>query len=177
MRVATPDDVPAIQALMRESIRQIFPRFYAPHQIEPSVRYIGALDTMLVDDGTYFVEYDESGLIACGGWSRRHKLYAGSGTATDDARLLDPATEPAPVRAMFVRGDRTRRGLGTRILQACEDAARAEGFTKLTLLATLPGLQLYRAWGFEELETLDIPLEDGTLVAGVRMQKPIEPRQ
>ncbi len=77
---------------MKASIREIFPRFYTPEQIGPSVRYIGHLDTMLVDDGTYFVEEDETGLIACGGWSRRDKLYAGSGSADDDARLLDPAT-------------------------------------------------------------------------------------
>ena len=173
MRLATPEDAERIERLMKVSIREIFPRFYAPEQIEPCVRYIGHLDRMLVDDGTYLVEEDESGLIACGGWSRRHRLYAGSGSADDDARLLDPATEPAPVRAMFVRGDRTRRGLGTRILEECEAAARAEGFTTLTLMATLPGLQLYSAWGFETIEELDIPLEDGTLVAGVRMEKPI----
>jgi GNAT superfamily N-acetyltransferase len=171
VRLATRDDVAAIEALMRASIRDLFPHFYAPEQVGPCVRYIGQLDTMLVDDGTYFVEQDESGLIACGGWSRRHKLYAGSGSSDADARLLDPATEGAPVRAMFVRGDRTRRGLGTRILEECEAAARAESFTKLTLMATLPGLPLYSAWGFDTLEELDIPLEDGTLVAGVRMEK------
>ena len=173
MRLATRDDVDSIEALMKASIRDLFPRFYAPEQIEPCVRYIGHLDTMLVDDGTYFVEEDETGLIACGGWSRRHKLYAGSAAQEEDVRLLDPATEPAPVRAMFVRGDRTRRGLGTRIFEACERAARAEGFTKLALMATLPGVPLYRALGFEPLEEVDIPLEDGTLVAGVRMTRPV----
>src|SRR5688500_14388182 len=156
---------------MRASILAIFPHFYPPAKIEPCARYIGQLDTMLVDDGTYFVEEDETGLIACGGWSRRYKLYAGSGSSDDDVRLLDPATEGAPVRAMFVRGDRTRRGLGTRILEECEAAARAEGFTRLTLMATLPGLRLYSAWGFATLEEVDIPLEDGTLVAGARMEK------
>lgn len=158
---------------MKASIREIFPRFYAPEQIEPCIQYIGHLDTMLVDDGTYFVEEDETGVIACGGWSRRFKLYAGSGSADDDERLLDPASEPARVRAMFVRGDRTRRGLGTRILEECEAAAKAEGFTELTLMATLPGLQLYSAWGFTTVEEVDMPLEDGTLVAGVRMERPV----
>ena len=173
MRLATRDDVPVIEALMKASIRELFPRFYAPDQVEPCARYIGKVDVMLVDDGTYFVAEDESGLIACGGWSRRHKLYAGSGSAVDDARLLDPSTEPAPVRAMFVRGDRTRRGLGTQILEACQAAAKAEKFTRLTLMATLPGVPLYRAWGFELLENVEIPLEDGTLVAGARMERPI----
>ena len=158
---------------MRASILAIFPHFYPPEKIEPCARYIGQLDTMLVDDGTYFVEEDETGLIACGGWSRRYKLYAGSAAQEEDVRLLDPATEAAPVRAMFVRGDRTRRGLGTRIFEACEEAARVEGFTMLTLMATLPGVPLYRALGFKPLEEVDIPLEDGTIVAGVRMERPV----
>ena len=90
-------------------------------------------------------------LVACGGWSRRDKLYTG-GDAEGDARLLDPATEPARVRAMFVRVDWTRRGLGRRILEDCEEAARAEGFTQLVLSATLAGLPLYQAFGFQEVE-------------------------
>ncbi len=158
---------------MKASIREIFPRFYPPEKVESCARYIGHLDLMLVDDGTYFVEEDDTGLIACGGWSRRYKLYAGSAEQEEDVRLLDPATEPAPVRAMFVRGDRTRRGLGTRIFEACEGAARAEGFTKLTLMATLPGVPLYRALGFEPLEEVEIPLQDGTLVTGVEMERSV----
>jgi GNAT superfamily N-acetyltransferase len=158
---------------MRASIRVHFPGFYGTERLESAVRYIGKPDRMLVDDGTFFVAEDELGLIACGGWSRRRRLYAGSGEASDDARLLDPATEPAPVRAMFVRGDWARRGLGTRILELCEAAARAEGFTRLTLMATLPGVPLYERYGFERVEELDIPLEDGTPMEGVRMERPI----
>ena len=89
-------------------------------------------------------------IVACGGWSKRNRLYTGSGAAADDGRLLDPATEPARVRAMFVRGDWTRRGLGRAILERCERDARADGFTTLALMATLPGEPLYRAYGFRE---------------------------
>jgi len=173
VRLATRSDAERIEALMKTSIREIFPRFYTPEQVDPCVRYIGHLDRMLVDDGTYYVEEDETGLIACGGWSRRYKLYAGSGSADEDDRVLEPASEAARVRAMFVRGDRTRRGLGTRILATCAAAAKAEGFRRLILMATLPGLQLYSAWGFELVEEVDIPLEDGTLVAGARMEKAV----
>ena len=110
----------------------------------------------LIDDGTYFVHEAHGDIVACGGWSRRNRLFAGLGDAGDDDRLLNPATEPARVRAMFVRSDWTRRGLGRAILEACERAARAEGFTRLALMATLPGEPLYRAYGFRATEQVMI---------------------
>ena len=142
LRVATAGDANQIDALMKASIRDLFPAVYDAAQTDSSVRFIGSVDRTLIADGTYFVVEAGGEIVACGGWSRRDKLYTGSGDAADDARLLDPATEPARVRAMFTRADWTRRGLGRRILEACEAAAHAEGFTRLALMATLPGLQL-----------------------------------
>jgi GNAT superfamily N-acetyltransferase len=113
-----------------------------------SVRHIARADPMFLADGTYFVFEIGHELVACGGWSRRARPYMGSGDAPDDDRLLDPETEAAHVRAMFVRPDWTRRGLGRRIIEACEDAAREQGFRQLDLVATLPGVPLYRACGF-----------------------------
>jgi GNAT superfamily N-acetyltransferase len=175
LRLATTDDLGAIDTLMKRSIRDHFPHFYDRRQTESSVRYIGDVDRMLVEDDTYFVIEGEDGLVACGGWSRRDKLYTGSGESAGDARLLDPATEPARVRAMFVRGDQARKGLGTRILVACEVAARAEGFRTLALMATLPGLPLYERYGFTILERVDIPMPDGVTIGGAAMEKPIDP--
>jgi GNAT superfamily N-acetyltransferase len=128
---------------------------------------------MLVDDGTYFVLESDDEIVACGGWSRRDRLFSGSASQEGRARLLDPATEPARVRAMFVRSDWTRRGLGTRILEACEAAARAEGFRMLSLMATLPGLLLYERFGFRVLERLEIELPDGVRVECATMEMPI----
>src|SRR5437867_4237898 len=128
LRLATLDDEAAIEALMKASIRDIFPNFYDARQSASSIRYVGVADRMLIEDGTYFVAEADGELVACGGWSRRDKLYTGSGASGDDTRLLDPETEPARVRAMFVRPDWTRRGLGRRILEACEAAAKADLF-------------------------------------------------
>ena len=176
LRVATPSDAEAIDALMKASIGVIFPSAYDARQTASSIRHIGAVDRMLLADGTYFVIEDEHGaIVACGGWSRRDKLYTGSGDGSDDARLLDPATEPARVRAMFVRGDQARRGLGTRILDACEAAARADGFSRLALMATLPGLPLYEHYGFRVVERVDIPLPDGIAIAGAAMEMTLRP--
>src|SRR3989442_186631 len=105
IRLATLSDADAIDALMKQSIRDIFPALYDERQTDSSARYIGEVDRMLITDGTYFVIEEEDGLVACGGWSRRDKLYTGSGLGAADARMLDPANEPARVRAMFVRGD------------------------------------------------------------------------
>ena len=141
-----------------------------------AIRRILAVDPMLLADGTYFVLESDGEAVACGGWSRRDKLYTGSGDGAEDARPLDPATEPARVRAMFVRADWTRRGLGRRILEACEDAARTEGFAELSLMATLPGLPLYLAYGFRPLEETEVAMPDGVTIACVSMTKPITPR-
>jgi GNAT superfamily N-acetyltransferase len=171
LRLATTDDEAAIDGLMKASIHDLFPHFYDAAQTEASIRYVGVADRMLIEDGTYFVADADGELVACGGWSRRDKLYTGSGEMGGEARLLDPATEPARVRAMFVRADWTRRGLGTAILRACETAARAEGFTTLALMATLPGLPLYEAFGFRVLDRTQIPLPNGLTIGGAAMEK------
>ena len=173
LRVATPGDAAAIDALMKESGAALFPRFYDERQSASAVRFVAQVDATLLEDGTYFVLEVGGELVGCGGWSRRDKLYTGSGDAEGDARLLDPVTEPARVRAMFVRADWTRRGLGRRILEACEDAARAEGFRVLGLMATMPGLPLYLAYGFEPLEETDVVMPDGVSIPCVSMEKPI----
>ena len=154
MRIATPTDAAAIDALMKASTRELFPAYYTPEQTASSIVHIARMDPMLLEDGTYFALEADGELVACGGWSRRDKLYSGSAEQEGRDRLLDPATEAAHVRAMFVRSDWTRRGLGTRILDACEAAAQGEGFRRLSLGATLPGYPLYVRFGFVEVEDI-----------------------
>lgn len=174
-RLATLDDVPQISDLMRESILAIFPGYYDEQQTASAAIYVADLDIALVEDGTYFVQEEHGEIVACGGWSRRNRLFAGAGHSDDDARLLDPATEPARVRAMFVRSDWTRRGLGRAILEACEAAARAEGFSTLALFATLPGVPLYKQFGFREIERRTVAMPDGVEADGIAMEKAIDP--
>jgi GNAT superfamily N-acetyltransferase len=128
LRFARPADAADLDTLMKASIRDLFPAWYDERQTASSVVYVGHVDSMLIHDRTYFALEVESGdLVACGGWSRRDKLYTGSSDQEARVRALDPQTESARVRAMFVRSDSTRRGLGTRILEACEAAAKVEG--------------------------------------------------
>ena len=172
-RLAAIEDAPSISELMRASVRELFPRYYDERQTASAAVHIADLDLELITDGTYYVHEADGELVACGGWSRRNKLFAGGAAGEDDGRLLDPATEPARIRAMFVRSDWTRRGLGRAIFDSCVRAARAEGFRRLALMATLPGEPLYLALGFREVERVTITAPDGVQMAGVAMEREI----
>jgi GNAT superfamily N-acetyltransferase len=158
---------------MCASVLELFPCFHDERQTASAAVHIAHIDMQLIDDGTYFVHEADGEIIACGGWSRRNKLFTGRGAGDDDDRLLDPQTEPARVRAMFVRSDWTRRGLGRAILESCEQAARDEGFTMLVLVATLPGEPFYRSFGFREVERFTMTMPDGVSVEAVAMDRPV----
>jgi GNAT superfamily N-acetyltransferase len=146
-RLARHDDVAALTALMDRAIVELQKPFLDAGQIGAS-RAIMGLDTQLIDDRTYFVIEEAGALAGCGGWSRRATMYGGDRSPGRDAALLDPATDAARVRAMYTHPAFVRRGVGRLILALCEDAARAEGFSRAELVATLAGEPLYAACGY-----------------------------
>ena len=150
-RLAGRDDLNALRALMEAAICELQKPFLDEQQIASS-RAIMGLDTQLIDDGTYFVVEDNGELAGCGGWSRRATLYGGDQTPGRSAALLDPANDAARVRAMYTHPAHARKGVGRLILSLCEQAARAEGFRRVELMATLAGEPLYRACGYAVLE-------------------------
>jgi GNAT superfamily N-acetyltransferase len=166
-RTAVRDDIPALVPLMEAAIGELQKEFLDEAQIESS-RAIMGLDVQLIDDGTYYVVECDGQLAGCGGWSRRATLYGGG----RDSAVLDPARDPARVRAMYTHPDFTRRGVGKLVLSLCESAAAAEGFTRLELMSTLAGAPLYRAAGFVEIERSE-DSSGGAPVPIIRMGKPI----
>jgi GNAT superfamily N-acetyltransferase len=173
-RVARAEDLPALSALMGLAIDELQQGFLTEEQIAAS-RMIMGLDSQLVEDGTYFVVEADGRLAGCGGWSRRATLYGGNQTPGRDAALLDPRTDPARVRAMYTHPAFARRGVGRLVLQLSEQAAAAEGFTQLELMATLAGVPLYTAYGFEPVEEL-VDDRGGAPVPLVRMRKAVTRR-
>lgn len=173
VRVATRADIPALQALIVDSARQLSRGFYTEAEAESAIRFVFGVDTSLVDDGTYFVAMLNGSLAGCGGWSRRNTLYGGDQRPVGEASLLDPRIDAARIRAFFVAPSAARRGVGRSLLDACTRAASAGGFTSLTLMATLPGVPFYAALGFHEDEPVVDTLPDGTPLRFVRMSKPI----
>ena len=169
-RIAVESDLPLLKTLMRRSIDELQKPFLSPAEIEAS-RDIMGLDTQLVADRTYFAVSDGDAIVCCGGWSRRKTLFGGDHSAGRDAALLDPAFDAAKIRAMYTDPDHVRRGVGRIILAACEEAARAEGFSRAEMAATLAGVPLYEACGYEKLEAFTSPTSFGVDVPLWRMGK------
>ncbi len=151
IRIARVDELAALNALMELAIAELLKPFLNAAEIASS-RAIMGLDTQLVRDGTYFVVEENGTLAGCGGWSRRATMYGGDVSPGRDPALLDPAKDAARVRAMYTHPSFIRRGVGRLILAQCEEAARAEGFTRAELVATMAGMPLYLACGYQPVE-------------------------
>lgn len=170
-RIATPDDIPAIHALMARAIATNQQGFLTPAQVALSHNVMG-LDTQIIADGTYFLIERGDTLVGCGGWSARATLYGGdTSIVARDPAPLDPATDAARVRAMYTDPDCVRQGIGRMILDLCEGAARRAGFGRAEMMATLSGEPLYRACGYVPIEYVETPPVDGVSVPLIRMGK------
>jgi GNAT superfamily N-acetyltransferase len=171
LRQAVPADVPALRVLIDASVRKLQAGDYTSAQIEGALQSVYGVDSQLIADGTYFVVEAESVIVGCGGWSKHKTLFGGDHWAGREDSLLDPHRDAAKIRAFFVHPDWVRRGIGSMILDACDKAATAAGFTRFEMGATLTGVPLYRARGYVALENIAAPLKNGETLAVVRMEK------
>jgi GNAT superfamily N-acetyltransferase len=178
IRQAVVADIPVLRELIEASVRGLQAQDYTPAQLESALKTVYGVDSQLIADGTYFVaEAEEANadgevfIAGCGGWSRRKTLFGGDRWTGREDELLNPALDAAKIRAFFVHPAWARRGIGSKILESCEAAARAAGFRRFEMGATLTGVPMYRARGYVELEHLEVPLESGESLPIVRMAK------
>jgi len=178
LRPATLAERPALRELIELSARGLSQE-YRPEQVEGALRGAFGVDTTLIEDGTYFVAellVPDAGLpagtlVACGGWSRRRTLFGGDARQGRDAGVLDPAVDAAKIRAFFVHPGYARRGVGRALLDRCESAARAAGFTRFELMGTLPGVKLYEALGYQRQPMVYYPVGENLTIEFVPMSK------
>jgi GNAT superfamily N-acetyltransferase len=183
IRKATAADVPRLREVIEASVRGLQAGDYSPAQIEGALQSVYGVDSRLVADGTYLVAElfdlqnqdlrNQPEVVGCGGWSKRKTLYGGDQYAAREDSLLDPAHDAAKIRAFFVHPEWARRGIGGLILEACENAAREAGFTRLEMGATLSGVAFYQAKGYTASENLEAPLGNGHVLPIVKMAKEI----
>ena len=177
LRKAVARDIPRLREVIDASVRGLQAGDYSPTQIEGALQSVYGVDSQLIADGTYFVaeipEAPGMQIVACGGWSKRKTLYGGDQYAGREDSLLDPTRDAAKIRAFFVHPRWARQGIGSRILDACEQAAMAAGFTRLEMGATLSGVAFYRAKGYSELENQAVPLGNGEALPIVKMAREV----
>ncbi len=186
LRLAVPEDFPALRELIDKSVRGLQTQDYTPAQIEGALQTVFGVDSQLIADGTYIVAEAErnaipraeaarkpSGLIivGCGGWSKRKTLYGSDRWTGREDALLDPQRDAAKIRAFFIHPDWARRGVGSMILKACEEAARSAGFTRYEMGATLTGAKLFGVKGYAVVKRISIPLVNGETLPVIHMEK------
>jgi len=139
IRQARMDEIPALRSLIEASVRGLQTEDYTPAQIDGALRTVFGVDTQLIEDGTYLVAEARGASGAgsiyagCGGWSKRKTLYGSDHWTGREDALLDPEKDAAKIRAFFIHPDRARRGVGSLLLEACEQAAKAAGFRRFEM--------------------------------------------
>ncbi len=186
LRLAVPEDVPVLRELIDASVRGLQTQDYTPAQIEGALKTVFGVDSQLIADGTYIVAEAEPTaiertgaknaqsewmIVGCGGWSKRKTLYGSDHWTGREDALLDPLRDAAKIRAFFIHPDWARCGVGSLILQACEDAARSAGFTRYEMGATLTGAKLFGAKGYVAVKPISIPLVNGESLPVIHMEK------
>jgi GNAT superfamily N-acetyltransferase len=175
LRKAVFADIPALNALIARSARGLSGEDYRAAQIDGALRGAFGVDTQLLADETYFVVEDGGPIIGCGGWSFRSTLFGGDARAGRDASTLDPATQAAKIRAFFVDPGHARRGVGSLLLEHCEREALRRGFTRVELMATLPGVKLYAARGYVGSPQVEFDVGAGEIIEFIPMSKSLQP--
>lgn len=171
LRLAELTDRDALRELIACSALELSEKYYQRRQVEAALQGAFGVDTKLIEDRTYFVAESAGQLVGCGGWSRRKTMFGGDKFSARDAALLDPASEPARIRAFFVHPGWARRGVGRAILERCEAAAKEAGFKSCELMATLSGVPFYEACGYRGTTRAQYDLGHGIEIEFLPMWK------
>ena len=171
LRKAALADIAQIEALIARSARGLSTEDYRPSQIEGALRGAFGVDTQLLADQTYFVAEEDGRIVGCGGWSFRSTLFGGDARTGRDSSILDPRTQAAKIRAFFVDPADARRGIGTLLLERCENEARTHGYSRVELMATLPGVRLYAARGYVGAPMVHFDMGAGETIEFIPMRK------
>lgn len=162
VRIATPDDVAAVEALLEASYPALMRPAYEEAVLAPALKLVTKANPSLLASGTYYVAEAERGLVVgCGGWTLERP-----GTGTVEPNL-------AHIRHFGTHPAWTKRGIGRAIYRLCESGARAAGATTLECYSTLNGEAFYAALGFESIGPIEVELVPDVMLPGILMRRRI----
>jgi putative acetyltransferase len=157
LRPGTPEDALSIIEAHRAAVRGMAIGFYsreiveewAPISVSPE-RVEGFARTIASGEEVVVVAVDSSGLI----------LGFGSIVPSNDE-----------LRAVYVRSEHGRKGVGRAILRRLEDLAREAGLKELRMDASINAEAFYKANGFSSEASGKHTMSSGGRMACVRMRK------
>ena len=159
IRVAYPEDAPAVKAVLEDSYPAMMAGFYDPALLERALPLIVRPHPRLLAGGTYFLAEMEGQAVGCGGWSFE---YPGSNRV---------APGLAHIRHFAVRTGWAGRGVGRALYERCERDARAAGARGFEAWSSLNGESFYAALGFARVGPIEVPMSSGIAFPSILMRR------
>jgi GNAT superfamily N-acetyltransferase len=161
IRVARPEDAPAVKAVLEDSYPAMMAGAYDPALLERVLPVIVRPHPGLLAGGTYFLAEAEAEPVGCGGWSFE---YPGSDR-------VEPGL--AHIRHFAVRSRWAGRGVGRALYERCEKDARAAGASGFEAWSSLNGETFYAALGFARVGPIEVEMSNGVAMPSILMRRPI----
>jgi GNAT superfamily N-acetyltransferase len=157
VRRAGPADADDIAAAHIDSIRSVGPRFYDADTVRAWHAHLtSALHANAMARGEEF-------FVAVGRLAGPSDVVLGFSSHRVDGTVHGTA--------VYIRGDATRRGIGSALFKAAERAAIAAGATTLEIDSSLAAVEFYATLGFEKTGRGTHALSSGHSMACVFMRK------
>jgi GNAT superfamily N-acetyltransferase len=149
-------DVDAVRQLQADSFAALATTLHSPAQIAAHVALImaPAYADDLLSNNLLVAEAPDGRLVASAGWCR-----------------VPDHPDAARLRKVFVDPGMAGRGLGRRMVEAAEAAARAAGFQRFRVRANANAEVFYARLGYQAVERGEMPTEDGVALPVVFMVK------
>jgi N-acetylglutamate synthase-like GNAT family acetyltransferase len=162
IRIAAPDDAPAVTALLEVCYPKLFAAGYEPDLLKLALPRMTKANPRLLASGNFFVAEAGAGrLVGCGGWSLERP---GTGQIREgEAHIRHFATHP----------DWLRRGIGGAIIEQCVAKARGTGVERLECHSSLVAIRFYEAMGFTVVGQMTIDLGPDVALPGYLMRRGI----
>jgi putative acetyltransferase len=135
MRRAVPEDLAALAELYATTVLQLAPEHYTSEQVESWAAFAtdDGFEGFVLDAHTLVVE-DETGVLGYSGLEANGRIAS-----------------------LYVRPDRGREGIASRLVEAVLEYARERGFSEVCTDASELSVGVFRRYGFEvvEIETVE----------------------
>jgi GNAT superfamily N-acetyltransferase len=165
LRLATPADLTAVDALLARSYPRLLAADYAPSVMVTAVPIIARARPELLASGRYFLAVEGDRVIGAGGYS-----LAAPGARGGPQGAVEAGT--AHIRHVATDPEAVRCGVGRALMRRIFGAAGAEGVQRYDCLSTRTAVPFYAAMGFRAVAEVEVPLAAGVVFPAIRMVRP-----